>query len=138
MYVGYMDLDRVAIFLGGCDFALGMLRPDLKDTGFSGFREWLAVRLDSCLRTGWSSIITYEDTGPDKVAAFERLYDEFCQDRRERGLEAIHADYERLVAASLAGKRKRTCWCELPPEERDQWRPGYRRSRRRKPKRADN
>jgi len=123
MYVGVKDFAIACAFLDGYDFAMTELRPDLKDTGFRGFREWLAVTLDSCVRSGWSEIIVREDTGSDKFQALERLFDEFARDRSdERKMSAILAKYQ-----TLGRGRERTCWCELPPEERVNWRPGYRR-----------
>jgi len=89
MYVGTDDFLLVGTFLNGYDMAMMDLRPDLTDSGLSGFRKWLAVRLDSCVKTDWSEIIFREDTGPDKFEALVRFYDEFAGDRSVRGLNAI-------------------------------------------------
>jgi hypothetical protein len=126
MYVGSDDFMTVVGFLRGYDRAIGDLRSDLQETGLAGFQDWLPVHLDSCVKSIWPEIIVREDTGPDKLEALVRLYDEFAADRRIRGLEAIRADYERLKYATFF-RNDRTCWCELPLEEQDQWRPGYRR-----------
>jgi hypothetical protein len=123
MWVGRSDFDRACTFLIGYDTALRDLRPDLKDTGFNRFREWLAVRLDSCVNSCWSEIILREDTGSDKFQALERLFDEFERDRSdEQKMKAVLKKFYYLDSG-----RERTCWCELPPEERDNWKPGYRR-----------
>jgi hypothetical protein len=119
MFVGRHDFDLAATFLRGYDWALRNLSTDVRDSGFSGFREWLAVRLDSCVRSFWSEIIRREDTGPDKFEALARLYEEFWQDRKTRGLAAILADFEQLQVADRRGLRNRTCWCQRPIEERD-------------------
>ena len=119
MFVGRSDFDLAATFLHGYDWALRNLSPDVRNSGLSGFREWLAVRLDSCVRSDWSEIIRREDTGPDKFEALARLYEEFWQDRKEWGLEAILADFERLQSVVTRGLRNRTCWCEKPIEERN-------------------
>jgi len=67
----------------------------------------------------------------DKFEQLERLYEEFAADREARGIEAICEDYARLERAIWDGShvRDRGCWCMLPPEEQDQWRPRRRRSR---------
>jgi hypothetical protein len=118
MYVEQWNFDRVALFLKGCDLAWDHLKPGEKNTGFNGFRQWVAVRLDSCVRTDWSAIIANEDVGPDKIAALVQLYGEFVKDRQSRGLDSIRADFERLSNAVWAVERKRTCFCErrIDPE----------------------
>jgi hypothetical protein len=127
MYVGSDDFRLAAVFLQRYDAALANLRPDLKETGLTGFREWLAVRLDSCVKSCWSEIILREDTGSEKFEALEVLFEEFSSDRKARGVEAILGDFKRLQDAALAGTRnRRSCWCELSPQERDQWRPSRR------------
>jgi hypothetical protein len=127
MYVGSTDFITVCKYLSGYNHAVGDLRPDLGDGGLAGFRQWLAVRLYSCVKSDWSEIILREDTGDDKFAALVQLYDEFESDRSVRGLGTILADFERRKWRG-AIKNDRTCWCELPPDEQKQWRPGYRRS----------
>ena len=123
MYVGIPDFALACAFLSGYDFALGDVRRELEETGLRGFREWLAVKLDSCVRSDWSEIILRENTGSDKFLALERLFDELEQDRDDdRKMQAILAKYE-----TLGLRRERTCWCELPWEERASWTPGYRR-----------
>jgi hypothetical protein len=122
LYVGINDFRLASAFLDGYDSALEDLRPDLAGSGLFGFGKWLAVRLDSCARSGWSEIILREDTGADKFEALERLFDEFSRERSERGLEEVFAAFKLLDWG-----RDRTCWCELPPDQRDQWRPEYKR-----------
>jgi hypothetical protein len=122
MYVGHRDFYQVATFLRGYDCALE-LRPDLKDTGLSGFRDWQAVKLDSCVKSGWEEIIPREDTGADKFRALRQLFAVFALDREARGLRAIRAEFEQLEHTV----RKRDCWCELPPEERETWQPRQKR-----------
>jgi hypothetical protein len=117
IYVGRKDFDLAVAFLDGYDEALRDWVPSMRDRGLSGFREWLAVRLDSCMRSHWPEIIRREDTGPDKFEALERLYEEFWCDRGARGLEAILAEYEQLRVA--ARRRDRKCWCEEPGPDRD-------------------
>jgi hypothetical protein len=123
MYVGSADFLTVCTYLSGYDHAVGDLRPDLHDGGLAGFRDWLAVRLYSCVKSDWSEIILREDTGADKFEALVRLYDEFASDRSVRGLGTILEDCERRKWSG-AFKNDRTCWCELPPDERKHWRPG--------------
>ncbi len=92
MYVGREDFELAAAFLDGFDSALSFLPPDVRHSGLSGFREWLAVRLNSCVRSPWWEIICREHTGLDQFESLQRLYEEFWHDRNERGLEAIGAD----------------------------------------------
>ncbi len=67
MYVGRKDFDLAVMFRRGFDSALGNLPPNVRNSGLSGFREWLAVRLDSCVKSDWSEIILREDTGPNGI-----------------------------------------------------------------------
>jgi hypothetical protein len=117
MYVGRGDFELAAAFFDGYHSALVDVLPDAQDAGLSCFREWLAVRLDSCLRSHWSEIIRREDTGSNKFEALERLYEEFSRDRSARGTGAILADYKRLESAVFQGLRNRHCWCEDWPSD---------------------
>ncbi len=112
MYVGRADFKLAAAFLSGYEFAIDELCPDQKGCGLSGFTPWLAVHLDSCVRSGWDEILLHEEVGPDKFEALLRLYDEFSRDRAEKGLQAIRDDYERLVERVFRKERNRVCWCE--------------------------
>src|SRR4051794_7316425 len=85
MHVGSADLRSVSLLLEGVDFAIKELRPDLGDGGLSGFREWLSVRVNSCVRSAWSAMMLREGTGPDKFEALVELHDEFVRDRSIRG-----------------------------------------------------
>jgi hypothetical protein len=125
MYVGYNDFILASRFLIGYDMAIAERRPDLGETALSGFTDWLAVRLDSCVKSHRPEILLREDIGPDKFEALLRLYDEFTRDRNVRGLNAILADFKELKRATWAG-RARDCWCALPPVEWDEWRPSKR------------
>src|SRR5690348_5149403 len=128
LFVGRADFALAAAYLNGYEAALCDRASGPEPTGLAGFQEWLSVRLDSCCKSVWQEIILREDTGPDKFAALERLYEEFERDRGARGLAAILADFERLQRASLVGARERSCWCELPAAEREGWRSGRGRS----------
>jgi hypothetical protein len=121
MHVGSDDFRVVAAFLQGYSCALCELHPDLED-GFGGFRQWLAVRLDSCVKSEWVEIIVREHPGADLFKVLPLLYSEFARDRSEGRLAEILERFK-----GLGWRRDRTCWCELKGQDRDQWRPGYRR-----------
>lgn len=122
MFVGSRDFRLVGAYLNGYDGALYDQCPDLHEGLGGEFPKWLAVRLDSCVRSGWDEIILREHPGADHFEILERLYGEYARDRSEGKLDEILEQYK-----GLGWNRDRTCWCELPMEERDQWRPGYRR-----------
>ncbi len=131
MYVGSRNFHEATAYLFGYDSALHDTRPDRRDDGLLGFREWLAVGLDSCMKSQWPEIIFREFPDEDKFEKLEQLYEEFARDRDERGLEAIRKDYETRESAMLSGSnaQNRDCWCLLPTkEERDRWRPRKRHS----------
>jgi hypothetical protein len=121
MYVGARDFRLVAAFLNGYSCALYDVRADPKEA-LCGFREWLAVRLNSCVKSAWDEIIVREHPGEDHFEALIRLYAEFSGDRSEGRLAEILERFK-----GLGWRRDRTCWCELPLAERDQWKPGSRR-----------
>lgn len=122
MYVGSSDFRLVAAFLDGYSSAIFMLRPEIKDGLGNDFREWLVIRLDSCVRSSWQEIIVREHPEADPFEVLPRLYGEYVRDRSEGKLPAMLKQFQ-----SLGWGRDRVCWCELTGEEREQWRPGYRR-----------
>ena len=112
MYVGCADFALAAAYLDGYASGLRDHSPSSAQAGLAGFREWLSVRLDSCRKSGWQEIIAREDTGPDKLTALVRLYDEFDCERSVRGLDSLLEEYERVRFTP----RDRVCWCEHPSD----------------------
>lgn len=119
MYVGSNDFRVVAAFLDGYCWALS---AENQDGLGKDFCEWLVVRLDSCVRSQWHDIIVREHPESDPFEILPRLYGEFVRDRSEGKLPAMLKQFQ-----SLGWDRDRVCWCELTGEERERWRPGYRR-----------
>jgi hypothetical protein len=96
----------------------------------------------------WEEIIVREDTGENKFDALRELYAEFVRFRSERGVDLLLADFERLKNTHSIERGTRTCcldprvfgillpndlarelthrlcWCCMPDEEREKWRPG--------------
>lgn len=147
MYVAHDEsFHEAAALLRGYDFALCEFRPDLRDTGLTGFQEWLVFRLDSCPRSGWEEVVVREETGENKFDALRSLYAEFARYRSENGVDSLLARYERFTVPTIAegirtcrldprvfvvplsseitkGIMCRLCFCGMPFEERNNWRP---------------